>query len=348
MLRFFHQINDMARELETTLTDAPRYFLLTDENVARHCLPELLVACPFLKDVEVIEIEAGEASKSHEIIQHIWQHLLDCGADRGSVLLNLGGGVVTDIGGFVASTYKRGIKSIHIPTSLLGMVDAAIGGKTGIDFAGVKNAIGTFYSSNVFVYPSFIKSLPKHELVSGLGEMIKTGMIRDAGLAAALMGLNEVHAKELMPHIEVCARIKEEIVKMDPFESGERKLLNFGHTMGHACESAWMTEGHYKPHGLCVAIGILAEARIAEELKICDSKLVEKLDRWIIPTFELQNLMLPELEQMTPFLLQDKKNRAGTIRMVLPQKPGSAKIDVQVDRSVIEKAWSNLRMKITS
>ncbi|MFM9985241.1 MAG: 3-dehydroquinate synthase family protein [Flavobacteriales bacterium] len=346
MLQFADNLTDLSRKLDSVLRDSSSIFLLTDENVSEKCLPQLIAACPFLEKAEVIEIESGESSKSVEIVLHLWQHLLDCNADRKSVLINLGGGVVTDLGGFIASTFKRGIRTIHIPTSLLGMVDAAIGAKTGIDFGGIKNAIGTFYPADVLVYPQFAQSLPEQEVTSGFGEVLKTALITDAEFSAQLMKIKKIAIGDLMEFIPTCAFIKEEIVSEDLQESGRRKLLNLGHTIGHALESSWLESGNHKPHGICIALGILAETRIAAQKNLCDGSLVDELDEFVIRVFGLQNTVLPDIRSIQKTIHQDKKNRAGTILMVLLNRLGLASIDIPADFSEIELAWSDLQKRL--
>ena len=346
MLQFVDTLTDLSRKLEVMLRDSSSVFILTDENVSEKCLPQLIAACPYLEKAEVIEIEPGESSKSIEIVHHLWQHLLDCNADRKSVLINLGGGVVTDLGGFIASTFKRGIRSIHIPTSLLGMVDAAIGAKTGIDFGGIKNAIGTFYPADVLVYPQFVQTLPEKEIISGFGEVLKTALITNAEFSAQLMKIEKIAIGELMEFIPTCAFIKQEIVSEDLHESGRRKLLNLGHTIGHALESSWLEAGNPKPHGICIAIGILAETRIGCQKNLCDKGLVNALDEFIIRAFGLQNLVLPVIGAIQKTIHQDKKNRAGTILMVLLTSPGHASIDIPVEASEIDWAWNDLQKRL--
>jgi 3-dehydroquinate synthase len=346
MVQFFDNLTDLSRKLEVILEESSSVFLLTDENVSENCLPQLVAACPFLVKAEVIEIEPGELSKSHDIVLHLWQHLLDCGADRKSVLINLGGGVVTDLGGFIASTYKRGIRTVHIPTSILAMVDAAIGGKTGIDFGGVKNSIGTFYDAEILIYPSFAHTLPEAEILSGFGEVLKTALIADAEISHQLLEMKQIELTGTMEFIPTCAFIKQGIVTEDWRESGQRKLLNFGHTIGHGLESFWLESGKHRPHGVCIAIGILAETRIAYKKSLCHLEVLTTLDNFIIRVFKLDNLRLPDFHSILKSILQDKKNNRGVIQMVLLTSLGKAEIDISVQPSEIEDAWVDLQKKL--
>ena len=212
------------------LSKASTVFILTDENVAPFWLPEVAHWLHCDPAVDII-IKPGEAHKNLQTVQRIWKTLMKHHADRNALLVNLGGGVVTDLGGFAASTYKRGIKFINVPTTLLAMVDAAIGGKTGVDLGGAKNQIGTFAEAEeVLINPDFLMTLPTRELLSGLSEMLKYGFIADAKLLQADLENYE-------QYIVRAGEIKREIVAQDPHETGLRKILNFGHTLGHSIES---------------------------------------------------------------------------------------------------------------
>ena len=225
----FSQLNEFIYQLNPS-----KLFILCDENTHEYCLPILLpnmeINCPF----EIIEIEAGEEMKTIETATQLWEILTEFEADRKALLLNLGGGVITDLGGFVASTYKRGIKFINLPTSLLGMCDASIGGKTGIDHQFIKNIVGTFaLPERIFVFSNFLKTLPFRELKSGFAEMMKHGLIADKKHWDDLINLPEISVEHIQPHIETSMKIKENIVHIDYQEKNIRKVLNFGHTIGH-------------------------------------------------------------------------------------------------------------------
>ena len=237
----------MNDKLKQIFDKTSKVFILTDENVAPFWLPEVEYWLNCKNAVEIV-IKAGERHKNLQTVQRIWKTLMKYQSDRNALLINLGGGVITDLGGFAASTYKRGIKFINIPTTLLAMMDAAIGGKTGIDFGGSKNQIGTFVEAEeVIIDPVFLETLPQREICSGLAEMLKYGFVADSNL------LN-VNLENYQQYITRCGEIKREIVKQDPTEKGLRKILNFSHTLGHAIESYCLTTDYPLLHGEAVAL----------------------------------------------------------------------------------------------
>src|SRR5690554_6762169 len=242
-----------------------KIFILTDRNTGEQCLPILIAGMPVDFEYDIIEVDPGEENKNIDFCIGIWKMLLDFGAERNSLLINLGGGVVTDMGGFAASTYKRGIDFIQIPTTLLSQVDASIGGKTGIDLDTVKNIIGTFTQPQaVFINVDFLKTLDKRQLVSGFAEMIKHAFIFDANYYQELKAFDFDHPSEAMIYRSV--QIKNEVVKEDPKESGLRKILNFGHTIGHAVETYSIdNDKDSLVHGEAIAIGMICEAYLSHK-----------------------------------------------------------------------------------
>lgn len=253
----FSALNQLVSQIQPS-----KIFILVDENTHEQCLPFLLGNLEITSPFEILEVAAGEEMKTLETAAMLWEIFLEFQADRRALLLNLGGGVVTDLGGFVASVFKRGLDFINVPTSLLGMVDAAVGGKTGVDFHHIKNVLGTFtLPLGVYLYPEFLKTLPHPELISGLGEMMKHALIADAALWQELVSLSEFSAETLAPRVMRSVKIKEEIVKTDPLEKSIRRNLNFGHTLGHAIESHLLQAGTPLPHGVAVAWGDAARGR---------------------------------------------------------------------------------------
>ena len=239
--------------------------ILLDENTRRHCLPLLET-----KNAELLEIESGEKNKHIQTCTQLWKTLIDLGADRHSLLINLGGGVICDIGGFVASTFKRGIDFIHIPTTLLAQADASVGGKTGVDFANLKNQVGVFSNPKaVFVFPQFLDTLDERQLRSGFAEIIKHALIRDKTLWHTIQSVDVNDRSGLTDVISQSLQIKNDIVTDDPFEKGLRKILNFGHTIGHAVESVSLRQ-HKKQllHGEAVAIGMICEAYLSDRKSV--------------------------------------------------------------------------------
>src|ERR1700758_1124811 len=242
-----------------------RFFVLTDENTGKHCLPVLREHIDELDNYDIIEINAGEESKSIDFCVGVWKMLIDFGADRQSLLINLGGGVISDMGGFAASTFKRGIDFVHVPTTLLSQVDASVGGKTGIDLDNIKNIIGTFTQPKaVFIEHEFLRTLPPRQILSGLAEMLKHGLIADATYWNELKysDLDNPSAALVYHSIE----IKNKVVIADPHEKGIRKSLNFGHTVGHAIETySLMNDKDPLSHGEAIAVGMICEAYISHQ-----------------------------------------------------------------------------------
>lgn len=311
-------------------------FVLVDSNTAEHCLPELLGICEGLSGAEILEVEPGEASKCFEVVVHLIEHLIEQKADRRSLLVCLGGGVVTDLGGFVASIYKRGVGVMHLPTSLLAMVDAAIGGKTAIDHLEVKNVVGTFYPPvATFSYLGFLDSLPDEEVESAAFEMFKHGLVADFDHVRDLMHTEDWKSESLKPLIERSAQIKAQIILQDPFENGVRLHLNFGHTVGHALEAAAIRKGVEIPHGAAVGLGMLAELCIhqrfewllADEADTIIQFLKKKLDIYLAMSFDRSSV--------AQFLAHDKKNKNGAIHIVRLTSIGSAHLTSEVSEEVV-------------
>ncbi|GHU86421.1 3-dehydroquinate synthase [Bacteroidia bacterium] len=290
--------------------------VLVDENTERHCLP---IFKRFVdSDIDVIKIQSGEANKTLETFAFITKNLIQRKAEKKTVLINLGGGVVSDIGGFVASTFKRGIGFINVPTTLLAMVDAAIGGKTGVDYNGIKNVIGIINPADfVVMYPAFINTLDKQELLSGFAEMIKTALIADENLYEQVICSNPFNSDEVGQFIEPVARIKYDIVQKDMFETGLRQVLNFGHTFGHAIESLALLQGRAITHGQAVAQGMIYALYLSKEF-INAKNIIDKL----VDTFGEFALSEEDYPKIIDLMQQDKKNQYGNINFILLEKIG--------------------------
>lgn len=295
-----------------------KIFILTDENTHEYCLPLLLGNLETEAPIEILEIEPGEEMKNISTAVQLWEILAEFGADRKALLINLGGGVITDLGGFVASTYKRGISFVHLPTTLLGMCDASIGGKTGIDHHFLKNIIGTFAPPEaIFVYADFLKTLPEKELRSGFAEMLKHGLIADRVHWKDLSLLNEVSADSVAPYIYKSMNIKEEVVIKDFREENIRKTLNFGHTVGHALESLFLKNGNAVTHGEAVAAGMICELKIAELEGLLSSQETEEITQVLHRFYNWLDLTAFTDEEILQLMMNDKKTQCGEIRFAL-------------------------------
>ena len=298
-----------------------KFLFFVDENTHEYCLPLLLAKLPEIEDIEIIEIPAGEEFKSIEIAIQVWLSLGELNTDRNAIIFNCGGGVITDFGGFVASTYKRGIRFVNIPTTLLAMVDASVGAKTGINLEHFKNQIGTFYAPEMVVISSdFLLTLPETEIRSGFAEMLKHGLIQDIKYWKDLKKIDNLNPENIANFITQSIEIKKSIVEKDPTERGLRKILNAGHTLGHALESFYLFNDQEITHGEAVVAGLILENYISvnrnqltwdefyEILKVCE-KFYPKL-------------ILPDSEQILPILLYDKKNVGTEINANLLNKIG--------------------------
>jgi 3-dehydroquinate synthase len=304
-----------------------RVFILTDENTGVHCLPIVKEQMDVLDNFDIIEVNAGEESKTIDFCIGIWKMLIDFGADRKALMINLGGGVITDMGGFVASTYKRGIDFVQVPTTLLSQVDASVGGKTGVDVDGIKNIIGTFTQPKaVFMHGDFLKTLPSRQILSGLAEMLKHGLIVDAPY------WDQLKTSDLsLPSIELVNRsveIKNEVVIEDPHEKGIRKALNFGHTVGHAVETySLMNDKDPLSHGEAIAIGMICEAWLSnKKIGLPDNQLAEIAEvlNGLYPKYQIAESIFPTLLE---HMLKDKKNQNGKINCTLLKYIGQYSID---------------------
>ena len=300
--------------------------ILVDENTHDHCLEYLITGFEALATAEVIMLPAGEENKVLEVCFQVWETLTEAGFGRHDLLLNLGGGVVTDLGGFVASVYKRGFAFVHIPTSLLGMVDAAVGGKTGIDLAGYKNQLGTFQEPlATFVDTGFLQTLPDTEWRNGFAELLKHALIADKTLWEALTQIKNIPLELRTETIQQGVQIKVDIVAQDPTEQGLRKILNFGHTIGHALESYYLNSDTPLAHGHAVAIGMLLEAQLSVDQANLSQMEFEAIEKCIKQTYPIQ---IPnDAEGLWTLMQQDKKNANGEVRICLLPQIGSCLFD---------------------
>lgn len=319
-----------------------KVFILVDSHTKELCLPSFLQKLATTIEIEIIEIEPGESEKNITTCNGVWEALTELDADRKSLCINLGGGVVTDLGGFVASTYKRGIAYINIPTTLLGMVDAAVGGKTGVDLGKLKNQIGVISNAEmVLIDTSFLTTLSANEMRSGLAEMLKHGLIADSSYWSKMSDLSQLTLDDLDELIYESILIKNNIVTQDLNEDGIRKALNFGHTLGHAIESYFLESNEKETllHGEAVAVGMILAAYLSNQLQGLDSKQTQEIKQTILKTFPKVEFAKEDLAPIIDLMKYDKKNSHGIINFVLLSSIGKPIIDCQVSNNLIEKSF---------
>lgn len=317
-------------------------FVITDENTEEHCLSLFSEKIAINISVENITIPAGEKHKNLTTSLGVWETLSEKGADKNCLIVNLGGGVVTDLGGFVASAFKRGLPFINIPTSLLAMVDASVGGKNGVDLGHLKNQIGVINLPEcVVVDIDFLKTLPQEQLISGLAEMLKHGLIHSTEYWERVKKVNISEKNEFENLIWDSIAIKEEIVKQDPYERNLRKTLNYGHTLGHAIESYFLEskEKTILLHGEAVAIGIILATHISAELLDFPKERLKDVTATVLKYFPKKNFDKNDIEAVIKLLAFDKKNRNGKVLFVLLKDIGQYKTDCEVPNSLIYKSF---------
>lgn len=313
-----------------------KIFFVADDKTVDLCLPRLTKDFVFPHDI--IEVPSGEAHKTIDYCIGIWELLLDFGAERNSLIVNVGGGVVTDMGGFAASTFKRGIRFIQVPTTLLSMVDASVGGKTGIDIRNVKNGIGTFTQPQaVLIDPAFLATLDEKQMRSGFAEMLKHGLITDEKYFTDLAVFGYKNLPDSAIHRSV--EIKNEVVTKDPLEHGLRKTLNFGHTIGHAIEGfSLLNDTNPLLHGEAIAAGMIAESFLSHKrngLPESDLNRIVHTIMQIYPKYELQ----PDTDQaLIDLMKNDKKNRDGRIGVALLSRIGHCDFDLYTNEEDISDA----------
>ena len=309
--------NSLAEAIEKCPHD--RLFILTDEHTHRLCLPQLQ-NIPAIQDATEIIIGAEDVHKNLETLASVWQALSEQGATRHSLLINLGGGMVTDLGGFAAATFKRGIAYINIPTTLLSMVDASVGGKTGINFNGLKNEIGVFApASSVLLETEFLRSLDAHNFFSGYAEMLKHGLISTPEHLAELLSFDteQIDYAALKAMVGRSVQVKENIVEQDPKEHGIRKALNLGHTIGHAFESLALAENRPVLHGYAVAWGIVCELYLSHIKTGFPKEKMRQTIQFIKENYGAFAFNCKQYDRLYELMLHDKKNTAGIINLSL-------------------------------
>lgn len=333
--------SSLAKLLAKKYADS-KVVIIVDENTHDNCLEYMLTSFETLKEAEVMLLPVGEENKVMEVCFQVWEALTEYQIGRKDLIINLGGGVVTDMGGFIASIFKRGVDFIHIPTSLLGMVDASIGGKTGIDLGPYKNQLGVFsHPKYIFIDPVFLETLPAEEWMNGYAEMLKHALISDRKQYIKLKKINSDLELKKLKTLTDSIKVKFDIVEEDPLEKGRRKVLNFGHTIGHAIEGFFLDKEPIS-HGHAVAIGILAESYISMiqgKLNKTDYNDIELtiLEKFPVPAIELEDIQ--EIVQLTK---NDKKNEANKIYCSLLSEIGVCEINCEVKEAEIEAALNYL------
>lgn len=306
--------------------------VLVDENTKSNCYPIIEASLP---EHLLIQIKSGEVNKNLRTCEHIWQALTEASFNRKALLINLGGGVIGDMGGFCAATYKRGIDFINIPTTLLAAVDANVGGKLGIDFMGFKNHIGLFTEPQaVLVDAIFLKSLPEQELRSGFAEVIKHGLIADSDYYQQIKaaGLQQPNWEAVIAH---SIQIKQAVVEKDPYEQGLRKVLNFGHTIGHAIESHYLGSDLHLMHGEAIAIGMICEAFLSKKILNLSDDDLDEISAFIFEIYHDLNIDKGDFMSFIKLMYQDKKNVNGLLNHSLLYSIGVATPDISVDEKQV-------------
>lgn len=313
-----------------------RLVVLTDSNTQSKCLP--LISSILPQDTLYISVAAGEIHKNLETCAEIWSQMTKAALDRKALMLNLGGGVITDMGGFCASLYKRGIRFVNMPTTLLSQVDASVGGKLGVDFEGLKNHLGVFNEpETVIVAQEFLSTLPKAELRSGYAEILKHGLIRDSSYFSKLKAENwENQDWESLIHHSV--GIKKAVVEADPKEAGLRKILNFGHTIGHAFESHFLDTKNHLLHGEAIALGMICEGFLSFQKVGFSYQELDQLTKMMLHIYGKVDFSVDELDPILDLCLQDKKNEGSTLMFSLLTAIGDCTYNIPVNREEIREA----------
>lgn len=309
--------------------------ILVDRNTNDHCLPVLQAALPELVDYDVIEVDPGEENKNIDFCIGVWNTMLDFGVDRKALLINLGGGVVTDMGGFAASTFKRGIDFVHVPTTLLAQVDASVGGKTGIDLGNLKNIIGTFTQPKaVFMSTEFLKTLDARQMRSGFAEVIKHGLIQDKLLFDQCKTIDLQGDLDALVYWSVA--IKNAVVCQDPTEQGLRKILNFGHTIGHAIEGySLANDANPLLHGEAIAIGMICEAYLSHKLNGLSEDALNEIVALFAARYAGYAIDADSHGILLDLMRNDKKNESNKLGFALLSAIGTCDFDLFVEEDLI-------------
>ncbi len=331
-------ISPISESLKTFLgtKSYSKIVVLTDTNTKRFCYPVIKDALP---KHTLITVKHGEENKNLQTCELIWSAMTEAQLDRHALMINLGGGVIGDMGGFCAATYKRGIDFIQIPTTLLSQVDASVGGKLGIDFQGFKNHLGVFTLPNaVLIDPVFLETLSEREKRSGFAEILKHCLIQD-GEKWQEIRRKDLADQDLPDLIAHSVEIKKKVVEQDPTEKGLRKILNFGHTLGHAIETFFLPQGKKRLfHGEAIATGMVCESYIAYERGLIDERTLEQIEEFIFSIYGKVDIAEADFDTIIGLTLQDKKNKGKEVRFSLISSAGSCLYDIVVSKNEMKKA----------
>ncbi|WP_221389740.1 3-dehydroquinate synthase [Dyadobacter sp. NIV53] len=314
-----------------------KVIVIADNNTKKHCYPLIKSALPKHK---LVEISSGEVFKTLATCEKIWNVMTSEELDRHALVINIGGGVIGDMGGFCAAVYKRGIDFIQIPTTLLSQVDASVGGKLGVDFHGFKNHLGVFsLPEKVLIDPEFLKTLPEREIRSGFAEIIKHCLIAD-GEKWNQISHKDFEEQNWADLIDHSVKIKQKVVEQDPTEKGLRKILNFGHTLGHAVETHFLSKPAIQRlyHGEAIAVGMIMESYLSLKKGMINSELLSQIEEFIFATYGRVQIAAEDIEAILALTRQDKKNRGSEIRFSLLTGAGSCGYDIVVSVSEMRKA----------
>ncbi|QRR02790.1 3-dehydroquinate synthase [Dyadobacter sandarakinus] len=311
--------------------------VIADNNTKKHCYPRLKASLPKHR---LVTVPAGESQKTLATCEQIWEAMTEEELDRHALVINIGGGVIGDMGGFCASVYKRGIDFLQVPTTLLSQVDASVGGKLGIDFQGFKNHLGVFrLPETVLIDPAFLESLPYREVRSGYAEIIKHCLIADAAKWDEIRrkDFEEQDWNDLIAH---SVGIKQQVVDQDPTEKGLRKILNFGHTLGHAVETCFLAKPERERlfHGEAIAVGMIMESYLSYARKMIDQDTLTQIEEFLFASFGKVEIRPEEIEQIITLTRQDKKNKGKEIRFSLLERAGKCAYDIPVTPSEMRKS----------
>ena len=337
---FVHFKNKGYEELNSIIIkkDYSSIFILVDENTFDCCYPKFIPLLDTDKRIEIIEIESGEIHKNLDTCTGVWNVLTELNADRNSLLITLGGGVITDLGGFVASTFKRGIDFVNIPTTLLSMVDASVGGKTGVDLGVLKNQIGLFANPEIVIIDdNYLATLEERELRSGMAEIIKYSLTYDVKLLDAIKSFDKSNIEYL---IHRSIEIKNEIVLKDPKENGLRKVLNYGHTLGHAIESYFLesTDKKNLTHGEAIAIGMVCETYLSHKVLNLSYEKMKRVKSLIESLYEKISIQEEDHDSIFDLLKHDKKNTNGQVNFVLLNDFEDFKFDCKITNKLLKES----------